>query len=102
MIELRHAGFHLEILSRGGKSGVKGARAKVVIKQHGNMHVTSQVPSENLMDLPATSMCTEHEVYYTYKYTVGKILCDLSVEQGVGAGGGRAPSHAECEAKGKN
>ena len=32
-------------------------------------------------------------------YTVGK-TCDRSVQQGVGAGGGCAPSRAEHEAKG--
>ena len=33
-------------------------------------------------------------------YTVGKRVCDRSVQQRVGAGGGCAPSSAEREAKG--
>ena len=53
--------------------------------------MTSQVPSE--------IMCMEHEMY-TYKCTVGKTSFDLSVQQGVGARGGCAPSRAEREAEG--
>ena len=33
-------------------------------------------------------------------YTVGKTLCDRSVQQGMGVGGGCAPSCAERKAKG--
>ena len=35
-----------------------------------------------------------------YEYTVGNTLCDVSVQQGVGTGGGCALSRAEREAKG--
>ena len=77
-------GFHLEILSTGGKSGdrrIKGGQ-------------------QLFMDLPlCTLMFTEYEVCtYKYMYTVGK-TCDLYVQKGVGAEGGCAPSSAEREAK---
>ena len=32
-----------------------------------------------------------------YEYTVGKTLCDVSVQQGVGVGGGCAPSRAKLK-----